>query len=190
VKSIALSVWMDPMEFAQLLAAIEAVAPKRFLEWGTGGSTKAILARCPFIAEYVAVEHNRPWFLRVKDEVTDPRLNLHHVGPDQPLPPGKHREPVQTAWDEATEFDRPKMASYIDFPGTLGGTFDFVLVDGRARRFCVAEGFKLLNPGGMLCVHDAQRTEYHDAILAQTGRALFLEPWKQGQICLVHKPRA
>ena len=48
----------------------------------------------------------------------------------------------------------------------LEGPFDFVLVDGRARRFCIREGFQLLRDGGLLLLHDSQRTDYHDALEA------------------------
>jgi hypothetical protein len=59
-------------------------------------------------------------------------------------------------------------------------------VDGRARCFCLKEGFDLLRPGGVIVLHDAQRADYHDAVKS-LGEAIFLEPWKQGQICLVRK---
>ena len=44
-----------------------------------------------------------------------------------------------------------------DFAATLGTSFDFVRVDGRARSLCVREGFELLRPGGVLAMHDAHR---------------------------------
>jgi hypothetical protein len=36
-------------------------------------------------------------------------------------------------------------------------------------------------------LHDAQRTDYHDALRA-VGSPVFLTPWKQGQVCLLRKP--
>jgi len=39
----------------------------------------------------------------------------------------------------------------------------------------------------VLIVHDAQRPVYHPT-LNEIGRAVFLEPWVQGQVCLVRKP--
>ena len=81
------------------------------------------------------------------------------------------------------------MADYVARPGQLGMEFDFVLVDGRARIHCLVEGWKLLRPGGVILIHDAQRPEYHDTVRS-LGRAVFLEPWEQGQICFVRKPEA
>ncbi len=189
-----LPVWMDPVEFSQLLAAVHAIAPARFLEWGTGGSTRALLEACPFIREYLAVEHNPTWVDHVRGVVRDSRLSLHLVAPDRPPAPG---EPTSapagipahksTAFDDRVEFDRSLMLTYIETPRRLGFQPDFALVDGRARRFCLQEAFALVRPGGVVALHDAQREEYHD-VLRELGPHRFLEPWTQGQLALLRKP--
>jgi predicted O-methyltransferase YrrM len=183
-----LAVWMDPSEFSQLLTAVFAVHPARVLEWGSGGSTRALLEQCPFIERYVSIEHDPEWYALVKARVTDPRLSLHHVPPALPPPPRGAKRSVVQEWNLRAERELAVMAQYVAFPRTLGLTFDFVLVDGRARTFCLREGFELLAPGGVLVLHDAQRAEYHDAVRA-LGTSLFLTPWTAGQICLIHKPR-
>lgn len=182
----ALPVYMHPIEFSQLLAIVESIAARRCLEWGSGGSTRALLERCPFIEHYVSVEHNAAWHAQVQKHVVDPRLSLNLVLPDVPGPAANARKLDIEAWEARAEDDRTLLRSYIEFPRSTGHAFDFVLVDGRARNFCVAEGFSLLAPGGVLVIHDAQRTEYHAAIAA-LGRPTYLEPWESGQICLVRK---
>jgi hypothetical protein len=177
---------MHPIEFSQLLAALHALAPRRCLEWGSGGSTRAVLEECGFIERYVSIEHDRVWYDKVRAAVTDPRLFLHHVPADRPMPPGRHTAPEQEAWDAQAEADPAVLATYVAFPTTLGMTFDFVLVDGRARIHCIPVGFRLLRAGGLLVVHDAERREYHPP-LYELGEPVFLEPWKQGQICLLRK---
>lgn len=179
-----LRVWMDPVEYSQVLAILNTLVPKRALEWGSGGSTKTILEDCAFIERWVSVEHDEAWHRRVADEVSDPRLLLKHVAPN--IQPEATDEQSLIAWHAKGEVDRSVFGSYVDFPSTLGETFDFVLVDGRARCFCVKEGFRLLRDGGVLVLHDAQREQYHDA-LRSIGDPVFLEPWKQGQIALVKK---
>lgn len=183
-----LPVYMDAIEFSQLLAIVESLGPRRVLEWGSGGSTRALLAACPFIERYVSVEHDAAWIEEVVQHVSDDRLELELVAPDKPLPPGKHTREQIIAWDAAAEVDPYVMERYVGYPRTLGTEFDFVLVDGRARCLCVAEGYGLLAPGGVLVLHDAQREQYHEALHAQ-GRAVFLKPWVSGQIALVRKPR-
>lgn len=189
-RAAELAVYMDPIELSQVRAVLEAVAPRCCLEWGSGGSTRAILEIAPFVERYVSVEHDARWHAEVARRVTDPRLSLHLVPSDVPRPDGAQvrvRRQLVTAWDLRAEQDPALMRSYVAFPRTLGLTFDLVLVDGRARTFCLQEGFALLRSGGVLLLHDAQRPEYREAVCA-LGRAVFLEPWKQGQVCLVRKP--
>ena len=176
-------------------AVIETLAPKRVLEWGAGGSTRELLATCPFIERYVSIEHNREWHGRVRQLIEDPRLEIHLVEPAEPEPllprdrksTQAERDALQ-AWRTQAERDRSLMRAYIELPRSLPDPeFDFVLVDGRARSLCIREGFELLRPGGIAMIHDAQRSEYHDT-LRDLGRPVFLEPWKLGQICFLRKP--
>lgn len=185
-----LPVYMHPVEWSQLLAIVETLRPARVLEWGSGGSTRAILEHCPFIERYVSIEHNSVWHARVQELVTDPRLSLHLVeGTEpEPFPPKgtKGRRQMIDDWYRKCEADPSIMADYVAFPSTLTETFDLVLVDGRARIHCLKAGWELLREGGVLVIHDAQRDEYR-ATIGSFPRPCFLEPWHQGQICLVRK---
>lgn len=190
-----LPVWMDPMELAQLRAVVETLQPARVLEWGAGGSTRELLASCAFIRRYVSIEHDPHWHARVRERVRDPRLELHLVEASEPEPKivrGTRAErEARSAWRSRAETDPELMRAYIQRPLGLGANgeppeFDLVLIDGRARSQCVGVGAKLLRPGGVLVVHDAQRPEYH-AALREVGRPVFLEPWRQGQICILRR---
>jgi len=181
-----LPVYMDPIEFSQLTAIVEAIRPKTFLEWGSGGSTRALLLDCPFIEKYISVEHDVEWGEKVREIVKDPRLSLHLIQPDQPIGINNPKRKEQIAWDARAEREPELMKSYVSLPRTLGLEFDMVLVDGRARRLCLLEGWELLRNGGVIVLHDAQREDYHDA-LHKLGPVRFLEPWKGGQIALVSK---
>lgn len=179
-------VYMAPVEFSQLLAVLVAVEPRSVLEWGAGGGTIAILERCPFIETYVSIEHNADWYAEVQGRIRDDRLSLHLCKPDEPLANDKPTREERIAWDARAEVDPALMHTYVHLPETLGKKFDFVLVDGRARCFCLATGFALLRPGGVLVLHDAQREEYHAALNA-LATPTFLEPWEQGQLCVIRK---
>lgn len=186
-KRGTLPVHMAEEEFSQLLAAIHALAPRCCLEWGSGGSTRAILEHCPFVKRFVSIEHDRVWYDRVRLEVPDPRLELHYVPAGESLPPRSRLSKKRQRWDARAEIERPLLARYVDFPATLGVPFDLVLVDGRARRFCLQAGWMVLRPGGLLVLHDAQRPEYHE-VLFSLGQPVLLEPWRRGQIALLRKP--
>src|SRR5688572_712913 len=185
-ESAELVVHMDPVELSQLLAILYAVQPTRFLEWGAGGSTRVILERCPFIERYVAIEHDEAWWSKVRASIKDPRLDLRLVPPDRPLTMKSPSREDMIAWEATGEHDEGVFKNYVAAPVAPGVVFDAVLVDGRARRFCIRHGFELLRPGGLLLLHDAQRSEYHDA-LRDVGEPLFLDAWKQGQLALVRK---
>ncbi len=183
-----LTVYMGPSEQATIRAALHLVAPRRLLEWGAGGSTRFFLDAAPGLERLVSIEHDGEWAEKVRRSIDDRRLELHHVAADVP-PVGEEARDrrKRQAWDARAERDPAILRSYVGRPRALGGDFDFVLVDGRARRFCLAEGFELLRPGGLMVLHDAQRTDYHDAV-PRAGRVVFIEPWEQGQVCLIVKP--
>ncbi len=182
---------MGPEELSALTAVYAAVAPARVVEWGSGGSTKAMLSRFAGIERYVSVEHNEMWHARVAQRVADSRLELLHRPPADTAPEpemfeksgGKVRAEY-VAWAERCENEPEILADYVAGPGD--GPFDLAFVDGRARVFCIAAGFAALRSGGVLVLHDAQRDAYHSAMRA-CGDPVFVEPWSRGQICIVRK---
>lgn len=187
---------MHPIEFSQLETVIETLAPKRVVEWGSGGSTRAFPRRFPAIERWVSIEHNRAWHERVRDKVDDPRVTLELRTPvaSDPEPEmfdagGGTTRPEYVAWAQRCEDDRSILAAYVDcarvhFPAA---ELDLAFVDGRARVHCIALGFALLRDGGMLVVHDAQREIYRDAIESLGPKPRWLDPWLAGQVCLVRK---
>jgi hypothetical protein len=178
---------MGQEELGQLLAILYSLGPRLCLEWGSGGSTRALLEARPLIERLVSIEHDRHWYDKVAASVLDPRLELHYVPPSEPPPPRSFWKRKLQAWDARAEHEPAILADYVAFPATLGTRFDFVLVDGRARRFCLTAGWELLRPGGALVLHDAQRREYQD-VLFSLGPPLLLEPWRRGQLALLRKP--
>lgn len=193
----ALPVWMHPIEQSQVRAVLETLAPRRVLEWGAGGSTRWLLQDFPSIERCVSIEHNRQWHEIVRERMAgEARLELHLIEPSEPEPQllergssaqKRERRLARQAYRRRAEVDPALFGAYIEFPAGLGCSFDFVLVDGRARSLCVRAGYALLRPGGILLLHDAQRAEYHEAMRA-VGRPIFLEPWELGQVCFVRKP--
>ena len=186
-----LPVYMHPIEYSQVIAVIETLRPAHVLEWGSGGSTRALLEHCPWIESYDSLEHHQLWYERVKELVQDDRLSLHHRGPLVPepdLPPKtKGKREIINAWMLRCELEPEILQEYIDLPKSFGKTYDFVLVDGRARISCLRVGYELLRPGGILMIHDAQREEYQET-MDDLGDFVRLEPWEQGQISFLRKP--
>lgn len=183
-------VYMDAVEFSQITAAVTALQPKRFLEWGSGGSTVDFLKRYASIEKMVSVEHHPLWFEKVKAAATDPRLSyfLKEGASEEPKAEffGLYRA-KRAAWRRRAETDRSIFKNYVEHPTTLGLTFDCIFVDGRARNFCIETGWEILDRGGLMIIHDAQREFYHPTI-AKMGTPTYLLPWRRGQVCLLPKP--
>lgn len=169
---------MAPAEWAQIQAAIYAARPRVILEWGSGGSTLELHKMAETV---ISVEHNPDWFGKVLAELpVDRHRQLRLVPPSEPEP----QHDPEWEWRRRAEFEREMFATYVDHPRQLGVQPDVVFADGRARRFCIMEGLRLLRSGGLLIAHDAQRRIYHDVI---PKHALFLDGWRQGQVCLIRK---
>ena len=182
-----LPIYMHPIEYTQLTALLAAIDARTVLEWGSGGSTQALLNDFPHLETLVSIEHDTGWHDQVRARLTDSRVRLYRFPCAAPEPNIQEDIQAWEAWMDRCEDEPELLRDYIDWPTTLDLTFDLVLVDGRARVHCMHAGWKVLRPGGLLVLHDAQRTRYH-ADLAALGRPVFLANWQQGQIAFVRKP--
>ncbi|MCX4248062.1 class I SAM-dependent methyltransferase [Paraliomyxa miuraensis] len=188
-------VWMHPIEFSQVRAVLHAVSPKAMVEWGSGGSSRAWLEALPDLELLFSVEHDETWAQKVRESITDPRFRLELRPPPADLPEPVHiprnHETGQRheAWCLKLEHEPEHMRHYVDAPEEAGVPFDVALVDGRARIHCLRKAFQLLRPGGVVVLHDAQRPVYQPT-LQDLGRPLMLEPWVQGQVCVLRTPDA
>lgn len=190
VKSKTIKPHMGVEEWSQLSAILSVLQPKMGLEWGSGGSTKALLENFPCFQKLVTVEHDRQWYEKIRTAITDQRLELIHIAGAEEEPPAPliySRFCARDKWRKKAERERNLFEDYINFPLNYGGLFDFILVDGRARVFCLETGWKCLRSGGVMLLHDAQRAEYQPTIRA-LPTPLFLESWSRGQLCLFVKP--
>jgi hypothetical protein len=183
---------MHPIEFSQIAAVLETVAPRRVVEWGSGGSTRAFPRRFPTIERWLSIEHNRAWHERVRGKVDDPRVVLELREPTVAEPEmfdaaGGATRPEYVAWAQRCEDEPSLLAGYVACAGEHFDTVDIAFVDGRARNHCIAAGFALLRSGGMLVVHDSQRDIYRDALMGLGPAPRWLDPWVVGQVCLVRK---
>lgn len=121
------------------------------LEWGSGGSTiyfSNFLQGKGISFNWLSLEYNKNWYHQVLDRAKkEPNIEilLFDVG-------NNNLNQKHTNMDE-----------YVNYPTNLNKKFDFILVDGRKRRRCLLDAQKLLNPNGVVFLHDAQRKYYHSA---------------------------
>jgi hypothetical protein len=129
---------------------LKALRPRKCLEWGSGYGTMYFPSLLDGDAKWTAVEHNQEWALKVQDMNKRPNVSIFHVSPNS----SKWTDP-----DNDGAFS--DLEDYIEFPGRFG-TFDFILVDGRARKECMARALKLITDNGIVVLHDANREYYHE----------------------------
>jgi len=121
----------------------------RAFEWGSGGSTLWLGARCQSV---VSIEHDMMWYIKVQgwlDEYSLTNVELIHI---------------------PKEWGSYEYANYankiLEYPVNY---FHLVCVDGRNRVNCVRNALPRLMPGGLLVLDDYLRSEYWPAIEAVAG---------------------
>jgi predicted O-methyltransferase YrrM len=190
---------MAPVEWEIVLAVVEAVRPSRVLEWGSGGSTIELLREFPCIDRLVSIEHDPHWHRRVQRTVDthwphwlptgDGRVDLRLVAPNEPLLEGATTAQELT-WLRRSEREAGMFADYVRAGapavdvGSEPAPYDFVLVDGRARSFCLERAAEWLTMRGVLVLHDAQRTGYQRALEYWPGPVRLVKAWSQGQVAV------
>lgn len=118
--------------------------PKRCLEWGSGMSTVYFPAKHSSIKLWLSIEHNGHYIDMIRDK----------------CPPN-----VQTLWILPG-------SSYSDVVQRSNAKFDFILVDGLDRAKCIQNAKEILNPGGIILLHDSGRKEHEELIKLYDGEVL------------------
>lgn len=131
----------------------------RVFEYGSGASSLWLAGRA---GEVWTVEHDagfadvmRAAFART---ATQDRVHLLEV-------PAAEMAVPQTRSGRRGE-DRVDYTDYAHAIERAGGTFDLVVVDGRARVACLQAAIPCLAPGGLVVFDDAQRPRYRAGIKA------------------------
>jgi hypothetical protein len=130
-------------------------------EYGSGGSTIFLASR---VVELVSVEHDLEWYTKTTRRLEDLGLQCTYL----------LREPVAGA-DERFRSTDPayREMSFEPYVKAIDacddGTFDLVIVDGRARPACAIRAIPKVRAGGYLLLDDADRPHYGAAIEALSG---------------------
>lgn len=128
---------------------LQKLKPRRVLEYGCGYSSLYYPSFLDAQATWTSVEHDEAWSKGIKDKLTDSRVQINHVPAD-----GKE-------WHK--EGTLKEFPTYVNTPKKME-KFDLILIDGMAREACIDLSPQLLNPKGVVVVHDCNRTKYHPHI--------------------------
>lgn len=141
----------------------------RIFEWGSGTSTiyySKFLRSIGRDFEWHASENDSPW--RDRTEALARKAGLsEQITVHLSEFPGFWELPGFT-WDDPVPptslTESPNAVKYVEKPLELGGQFNIMIIDGRFRRRCLLAAKKVLAPGGIIFLHDAQKTRYHTSI--------------------------
>jgi len=150
IKSLDMLINMGNISFSSLLKKYcNKIKPKRILEWGPGDSTIMMAEWCPD-AVIASIEHQEEWYnfwLKEFEKKKITKISLFLKGA-----PEENREDLW--WMYYTQ----------PLNDMIHKSFDLIFIDGRERVRCMEYAKKVLNPGGVVILHDAQRGEYAKGI--------------------------
>jgi len=135
----------------------------RVFEYGAGASTLWLAERA---GEVHSVEHDASFveLLRSRVEGLD-NVHLRCVG-------ATPRRPGSTAVSERAGHEDLDFGDYVKTIADVGGPFDLIVIDGRARASCLEAAVPHLADDGLLLFDNAARKRYAAAI---AGSGLSLE---------------
>ncbi|GAB5418498.1 MAG: hypothetical protein Crog4KO_02550 [Crocinitomicaceae bacterium] len=131
-------------------------------EFGSGASTMFF---AKMVKHFVSIEHYRPWFESVQEKLTlNNVLNVDYLFVEK-------QEPTSTVSGAEMFPDVKGIESYdyrkdfINYFSALDSyddeSFDFIIVDGRARPECVFASLSKLKPNGLMILDNSERDRYN-----------------------------
>jgi predicted O-methyltransferase YrrM len=120
-----------------------------YLEFGSGGSTTEFTK---FANAAVSIEHDGAWCSLVRQRLE--QSNISHVAQRC-----VEKERVEHGGSEGDNISYRNYLDVVDEPG-LPKTYDFVLIDGRARLGAALKVLPFLRNDSVLVLHDAIRKRY------------------------------
>ncbi|MPZ81356.1 MAG: class I SAM-dependent methyltransferase [Actinophytocola sp.] len=132
----------------------------RVFEFGAGASTAWLARRA---GQVDSVEHDTRWVEYVRELLADtPGVKLHAV----PATPATAETVIRSGRVGHTDLDFGDYVATID---QVGGPFDVIVVDGRARNDAFRRSLDHLADGGVVVYDNIRRKRYWDVVSALPG---------------------
>jgi hypothetical protein len=148
--------WWTFQASDEVAAFLEERPDARVFEWGSGASTAWLARRAGTVT---SVEHDDAWARQVRP-VLPGNATVRVVAP---------LTSVRETGEELSEkagFEGLDFSAYVDAVQQTQGSFDLIVVDGRARGACFTRAISRLAPEGILVFDNVDRQRYRDAIEA------------------------
>lgn len=161
--------WMETWEIEVVKMVLMNLHPSRCLEWGAGYSSIYFSKFLPKNSIWYSVEHDLRWARKIQFKLwlripfrDGTKIKIFHVPPNDPAFIKRYGE----------EGEYSDLNDYVDFPKKLG-YFDFIFIDGRARKDCLIRAYEVIKDRGVVVLHDANRRYYHEPF-SLYGHQVFL----------------
>ncbi len=153
--------WMKYKEIDVIKEILKKIKPLKCLEWGSGYSSIYFPNYIHKAARWISIENDIDWANHIK--TINQRSNVEIF----------YKKPNNFPWtDENNDGAYSDLKDYIEYPGKFG-TFDFILIDGRARKECLLKAYDIINEEGIVILHDAGRIHYHEPFSLYKFTTLF-----------------
>lgn len=147
--------WWSYPAMRQVEQFLAARPSPRVFEFGAGASTLWLARRA---SEVHSVEHDQAFAARVRELLDGTeRVSLHAVAPT----PATAATTVRSGRRGHQDLD---FADYVATIDQVGGMFDLVVVDGRARVECLNRALDHLEPGGLVVFDNIRRRRYREVL--------------------------
>ena len=153
--------WMKYREIEIIEEILKRLRPKKCLEWGSGNSTIYFPNFVSKNSNWISIEHEKDWAAKIKSKNQNLNVEIFHITPNH--------FPWTDDHEEGTYSD---LMDYVEFPSKFGN-FDFILIDGGARKGCLIKAYKLLKNEGIVVLHDANSDYYNEPFVLYKHYVLF-----------------
>jgi predicted O-methyltransferase YrrM len=130
----------------------------RVFEYGSGASTVWLAKRA---REVISVDHDAGWIELVRPRLAELGNARVELVPADPQPVPDHRYHSGKSGHRGQSF-----RAYAEAIDRWPGTFDLIVVDGRARSACLMKALDRLGDGGIILFDNSHRRRYREAIAA------------------------
>ncbi len=127
----------------------------RVFEFGAGASTIWLASRA---AEVHSVEHDTEFATQLAGHLERiPNVTLHPVA-------AAVRTPATVATSQRSGYENSDFDDYVGTIDNVGGLFDLIVIDGRAREVCLQRSIGHLADDGIIVFDNSDRKRYRTAI--------------------------
>jgi len=139
-------------------------------EYGSGGSTIFLSKK---VSKLISIEHDKNWYTEVSRALSKKKnSNCEYIlcEPEKEISGAMFSYDCKTYASALRKYAGMNFEKYVkSIEKYPDGSFDLVIVDGRARSSCIRHAPSKIRPGGYLMLDNSERQRYSDSISLLAG---------------------